>query len=404
MPARHLRPLLGLLVGCLVGGGASAQAPRSVSRADARASALRLAPRLRLALGDTALAAATLRDSRLLPDPTLSYAWSKSAPTRHLTLEVPLDLPWVRSQRIAAAEAGRTGSAWRLAFERAATALDADTAYTRALAARERRDASRRDAIGADSLRRIAMIRRDAGDASELDVQVAAIGAGQQRNRAAADSAAYDDALLALQTTMGLAGDTLVIVLTDTLAPPPDDAPRWDGTPVLVAAAQADLAAATATAFFARRNRIGMPMLTAGIESGDDASPGALPTVGLSVPLPLFNRNQGAAAIATAEMQRAEATLAAVRLESAAARSRARRAFRLALDQIARDADLLAAADRVTAMSITAYREGAATLASVLEAQRGAREVRLQYLDDVAAAWIARGVVLLLAESTPDRP
>jgi outer membrane protein TolC len=40
-------------------------------------------------------------------------------------------------------------------------------------------------------------------------------------------------------------------------------------------------------------------------------------------------------------------------------------------------------------MSLTAYREGQSSLPNVLEAQRNARDVLGQYIDDLAAAWIA---------------
>lgn len=382
-----------------------AQTLRSLTRAEAVEAGLARAPRFRLAQGDSALAAARLRDSRLFPDPTLALSYSKSAPKYHVDLDIPLDLPWIRSQRIAAAEFGRAGSRWRLAFERAATALDVDTAYTRAVAARERSQLSMRNARDADSLLRIAMVRRDAGDASELDVQLATLFAGQQSNQAASDSAASDDALLALQATMGMTDGIVVIATSDAVTPPAPITAPASGNPLLVAAATADLQAASAASSLARRSRIGSASLTAGFETGDDSEPGMLPTVGIAIPFPLFNRNQGGVAIAEAEQQRAAATLAQVRVEAATALARAERALRVATDRIARDSTLLAAADRVSAMSLTAYREGAATLASVLEAQRSARDVRAQYLDDIVSAWIARGVVVLLsATDTSSRP
>jgi outer membrane protein TolC len=40
-------------------------------------------------------------------------------------------------------------------------------------------------------------------------------------------------------------------------------------------------------------------------------------------------------------------------------------------------------------MALTAYREGASSLPNVLEAHRTARDVLAQYIDDLAAAWIA---------------
>ena len=55
---------------------------------------------------------------------------------------------------------------------------------------------------------------------------------------------------------------------------------------------------------------------------------------------------------------------------------------------------------------MTAYREGAAPLATAIEAQRNAREILAQYIDDLAAAWIAtaalRVAVLVAARSATD--
>jgi outer membrane protein TolC len=62
----------------------------------------------------------------------------------------------------------------------------------------------------------------------------------------------------------------------------------------------------------------------------------------------------------------------------------------------------VASANRVAAMSLTAYREGASSLPNVLEAQRNARDVLAQYVDDLAAAWIA-SAVLRVATLTPSR-
>jgi outer membrane protein TolC len=40
-------------------------------------------------------------------------------------------------------------------------------------------------------------------------------------------------------------------------------------------------------------------------------------------------------------------------------------------------------------MSLTAYREGESSLPNVLEAERNARDILGQYIDDLADAWIA---------------
>ena len=45
----------------------------------------------------------------------------------------------------------------------------------------------------------------------------------------------------------------------------------------------------------------------------------------------------------------------------------------------------MTSANRVAAMSLQAYSEGAVALANVLEAQRNAREIVARYIDDLAA-------------------
>jgi cobalt-zinc-cadmium efflux system outer membrane protein len=132
----------------------------------------------------------------------------------------------------------------------------------------------------------------------------------------------------------------------------------------------------------------GAPSVQMGVEWGDtseDPPNRLLPTVGVSIPLPLFNRNQGGIAQAQAERDRARAELASTRLlvkQRFIEGQRERESLRA---RVARDQDLVVRAERVAAKSLTAYREGASSLPAVLEARRTAREVLGQYIDDLAA-------------------
>jgi hypothetical protein len=90
--------------------------------------------------------------------------------------------------------------------------------------------------------------------------------------------------------------------------------------------------------------------------------------------------------------------------ELAAATARARRAASVAEARATRSAQLQGSAQRVAALALLAYQEGAAALPAVLEAQRTARESRAQYLDDVASARITMGLVRLLTFSETGRP
>ena len=400
-----------------------AQSAQPVSRAEAMSAALSRGARVALARADTAAARAALLTARAFENPTLSGTYSTATPRWHVLVDLPVAYPWIRGARIGSARAAGDAARYRFAFEHAAAALDADTTYTRALAALSHLRLSNRTAQDADSLRRMAVQRRDAGDAAQLDVELATVNAGQQANIAASDSLGYFSALLDLQAAMGMQFRDVAIVLTDSLEAPPDIEPLGDAdsvsagdaavqmraaaagrgqaesaVPLQVAAAAAAARGAALATTVQRRSVWLAPTITAGFETGDPSGsePGVLPTIGIGLPLPLFSRNQGPLAQARAEQARASAELQLARVESQAAIARGRRQLQIALVTVQRDRALVAAAARVAAMSLAAYREGASGLPNVLEAQRSAREVVARYADDLAQAWIAAATLRVL--------
>jgi outer membrane protein, heavy metal efflux system len=391
--------------------GVAQQGP-ALNRAQAIAAALSRNPRLAAARADSAAAAARITTAGALPNPTFAASYSKSTPQYHFTAEMPFDQLWLRGTRVAAAEAGQLSARYRLRYQIASVSLDVDTTYTRALAAVAHSRLSTRNAQDADSLRRIAIARRDAGDASDLDVELVTLTAGQQANAAAADSVTAQATLLELQALIGTVNEGSGVTLTDSLdvstdigvaamPPPPADAP------LLVASGAALVQAATLNARVQHRNVFGSPGVVVGFETGDPtgAEPGLLPTVGIALPLPIFNRNRGPIAEAEAERAHAVAELNVARIESQLQLSRTRSALVATAGRLTRDRQLLQSATRVQTMSLAAYREGASPLTSVLEAQRIARDVQGQYVDDAANALIAAATLRLLtltpASATP---
>jgi len=384
--------------------GLVAQQP--VTRAQAVEAGLARGARAALGRADTAFAAGALRTARALPNPTLSGTYTKDVPHYHYVADLALDLPWLRSARVGAAASARDAARYGFAFERAAIRFDADTTYTRALAALAHARLSRRTARDADSLLTMARLRREVGDVSELDVRLAEVNAGQLENVAVDDSLAALDALLAVQFVMGLPADVPTITLSDSLVPTgttPVDTTGGDPLPVVAAAAT--LRSAERTLTFAHRSVFAAPTIQVGFERGDPTEPAGtvLPTFGVSLPFPLFNWNGGEIGQARAARDRAQAQLDLTRREAAADLSRARRLLVAALERVARGRRLLASADRVAAMSLRAYAEGAVPLANVLEAQRNAREALGRYIDDVALLNDAVGAVRLLTASR-DQP
>jgi cobalt-zinc-cadmium efflux system outer membrane protein len=377
-----------------------------VTRREAVTAAITVGPRLAVAQADTQVAVAALISATALPNPTLAASYTKDIPTYHASMEFPLDFPWLRGPRVGSANAALSAAQYQFVYARAAAALDADTTYTRALAAREHARLSRRNAQDADSLRKMAVVRRDAGDASDLDVELATVNAGQQANLAATDSMEFVSVLLDLQTLMGLVATQPEVVPMDSLGIPvvgDGDDNVSIGSTLTVVAAQQTLKSAQLNATLQRRSVWSAASVIAGFDWNDATNPGALPTVGISLPVPLFSRAHGPITQAQAELLRARAGLALAQAEGSARIARARRERDIALAKVNRDRILLTSANRVASMSLTAYREGQSSLPNVLEAQRNARDILGTYIDDLAAAWIAAASfrVYILTPASP---
>jgi cobalt-zinc-cadmium efflux system outer membrane protein len=451
---------------CLVIGPRRAHA-QPVTRAEAARRALAAGPRVALARADTAAARAALITARAVPNPSLAATFSMAPPQRHLILDVPIDAPWSRGPRVGAAQATARAARLRFVSERTAALLEVDTTYTMALAAHARFRLSRQTARDADSLRTMTAARRDAGDASDLDVDLATITAGQQWNVAATDSLTYMSTALTVQTLMGIPADSATIVLVDSLRLTPGETDRMlrelDSTSAIiiappavvtapvtlpsatpttapnralpapappapaagvttgattsmspapgaiaaapsVAAAEATLQAAELAVTRERRSVFGMPSVQIGVEwddQGFDPPSKKLPLFGVSIPLPLFDRNRGPIALAQAERDRARADLAATRLLAKQRLIEGLRERESLRARIARDQNLVASAERVAAKSLTAYREGASALPAVLEARRTAREVLGQYIDDLAALMTLESELRALTQPLP---
>jgi cobalt-zinc-cadmium efflux system outer membrane protein len=376
-----------------------AQAQQPVTRQQAIEAALARGPRVLVAFADTALARGQLSIARAWQNPTVTAEYTQSPPQRHLSVELPLEFPWLRAARVGAARLAANASRYRFALERAGARFDADVAYTRALAAEAHADISRRLALEADTMLQMTVIRRDAGDASELDVQLATVSGGQRANDAQRDSMDAVGTLLDLQVVMGLDADRTLIALADSLAPPADTIVAAPGVTLAVLAAEADLASGERTLSLEQRAFLPAPSFIAGFETGDPSGfeGGLLPTLGLSIPLPLLNRNRGPIAVARANRDRALSKLAVARRESAQQIARAQLERGSALARAERGRLLVLSANRITGMSRRAYFEGAAGFPAVLESQRNAREALGRYIDDLAAAHLAEAALRLAA-------
>jgi cobalt-zinc-cadmium efflux system outer membrane protein len=436
--SRLLIPRIALLLTFL--GGMPLSAQRLVTRRDAIETALSAGPRVALARADSAAARAREVTARAHPNPSLSPSYSKAVPQGHIVFDVPIESPRLRGARIGAARASTRAARLQFLSERAAAVVEVDTTYTRALAADARFRLARQNAREADSLHKMTITQRNAGDASDLDVDLASITAGQQSNAAMADSLTYMSAVLTVQTLMGLSADTVIIALADTLrltppdttATPPNGGDAAATTPVAIgipaalnvalspvstpapasrlaptiAAAEANVQAAELSVLRERRSVFQWPALSVGVEFHDPtgSETGLLPLIGFALPLPIFNRNQGPIAEAELERDRARIQLASARLEVRQRLVEGLRERDALRAEINRDLALIVSAQRVATRSLTAYREGASALPAVLEARRSAREVLGQYIDNVAALLIVNTELRALTQTVSSAP
>lgn len=386
----------------------SIHAQRTITRAQAIQIALDGSTRVAALASDTVAANAQLGAARAYPNPTMTVGYSKSVPQDHLTVEIPLDIPTVRHTRIRAAAATQTSAHYAFLADRAAIELDVDTLYTRAEMALSRLDASNATALDANQLWQLTEARFAAGDASDLEVQLARVNAEQLASVAAGDTADATDAALALQAAMGISADTLIYQ-------PPHSievsftAMRSDRLPLIaprVAAAAATLAAAQQTLALQRASVFGTPAVQIGVEARDPtgAEHGLLPTIGVALPIPLFNRNGGQISAARAAVDRSRAELATAHVEAISQLDRAYRARASAVTRSVRDGRAAISADSVLILSRKAYEEGEMTIADVLQAQRTYREVLAQNQKDLATVLVNDAIIRIYTGQPVTQP
>lgn len=325
MFSRHVRPAVLCAAVAMAGLGAPPRAlAEPLTLADALARAQARSPLLTAAQAAVAAAEGRARQAGLPPNPEAGlqsenlagsgqYRDFKSAETT-LSVSQRLELGGKRRARQAAAvaevEAARLGAAIAKAD------LDHEVAvrYAEALATRDRLSLARETAERAESLAKAAAALVEAGREPPLRALRAEAASREAAATVVAAEAEAEAARRALATLWGEAADAVDLV--DTPAPEAVGARGVDPAETL----DARLARAerrTAEAVIDRERAAARPDLTvqAGVRRFQQNGDSAL-VVGVSAPIPVFNRNQGAVAAA-----RADATAAEARERLALARS-----------------------------------------------------------------------------------
>jgi cobalt-zinc-cadmium efflux system outer membrane protein len=353
--------------------------------------------------------------AKVAPNPTLDYSGTRlrsgtntgAAHIDEYGLEWPLLIFGQRGKRIKAAEGGVAAESARVDADLSERAHDLRTSFADLLAQQERTRILEEARADLDRVAHVVAGRKAAGEASDYDslrVQTEDRAMVAQLGDARGDLA---DARGKIAILLGQTGASLHAAgaLTIDARTPLDVETLWgiasEKLPALVAARKEE-EASKAAVDSAKRDAWPVPVLSGGAELTQDAQSTSA-TFGISIPLPVLDRNQGAVAHARAHAD--EATLERKAIE-AETRADLERAVKVATERRAALADLDAAVSsrlpEMRAMAESAYREGRGDILELLDAFRSLTSTQLARVDAYAGAAHAEADLLFLTGRAAD--
>ena len=395
-----------------------AQAPEPPNEVDlgevirmARSSAN---PRVRAIAVRARTARAELVEASVHPNPSLSYTFT--GPLRgpntldgsqhFVGLDQPILLSGQRAARQRAAERRVQAAEARADAELMSLVRDARHLYVNLLLAQKSLQIKQRSLETLERVRRIVETRSTLRgssryDALRLDVEQSALGAELERQRAEIEDAGAR--LGALLGRPGWSPRARGKLDPGRSALPPAVAVHalQRSNPELVAALRE---ASAAESEIDAANRDAWPVPTLGIGALMTTEPRSIAgVVGVTIPLPAFDRAQGARSRARAEAAAAEAEQRAVRAEIVAEAQRAARQLALKKATLERlDRSALARLPALTAMAEDAYREGVGGVVALLDASSAERDLLLDRASLAAEVMHAEIDVLALTGAILD--
>jgi cobalt-zinc-cadmium efflux system outer membrane protein len=372
-----------------------------------------LAERFNISVGE-----ARILQARLRPNPVLSVggnyldvlgsgfnpARSAAGPTEfNARVDYLIERGRKRQERVAVAEAARDVSQAELLNTIRTLVLDVQNGFTEVLLAKENLELARASLEAFNRIVAVNRTRVDSGDLAKVELVRSEVAALQFRNQVRQSELRLRVAKNRLQTLMGrrafaadfdvagdLRRDRLLLqqpeILAAALAARPDlDALRREQARSL-AEIRLQLAQGkmdyTLGASYNRQFNVGTG------QRGDSVG------VFFSVPLPVYNRNQGEIERARREQAQIEARIRSLEQEIAAEVANAYEQYATAktlLESI--EADMLEQARRVREVTEFSYRRGEATFVELLDAQRAFNET-MQGLNEARAEY-ARSLFLI---------
>jgi cobalt-zinc-cadmium efflux system outer membrane protein len=349
------------------------------------------------------------RQTTAYPNPafqaTHEPVWRDGTRQSETYLNLSQQLEWSgRSARIAAAQGRAAAAQARATADSARLALQVTQAYVRAATAETR-------------LRRLKQVTRvfRRADTSMAERETGGDASGYAVRRVRLERARYEQRLAAARLDVESAHRQLALLILPNDAPSVAAASLPTAVPPLIAEQKAlrtalrqrpelrrrrsEIDAQKAARRAARREAWPDPSVTAGYKRQSDGFEGVF--LGVGIPLPLFDRNRGAAEAEAARLEtaRTQKTLARREIRNEVRRAHdayasARRQFQLV------GGDLLTGADDLLRIAQTSYDEGEMSLVELLDAASAYRDARLKTIDLRKELW-TRYFKLLRAMGRP---
>ncbi|MBI3272828.1 MAG: TolC family protein [Planctomycetes bacterium] len=343
------------------------------------------------------LATALIWEARLYPNPTFlcsieDYKTKDRRAFDHSTKRIGVGIPVVVGGRIGAASAvaekERQLAAIAYVWRRREVLTEAKRAFVNLLSTRRALELAKETRAIAADFNRVATERYNVAAIPQMEVlksDVYLAGADIDVRVAEKNAVTAQQALHALLGDAQLAADRFEGELSARFTPPALaalGAEAGAGHP-LVEAARRARESAELQLEQARAER--MPDPEVEVMVGRDGDNDSLAQVGLAVPLPLFNRNQGRIAAAEAKIRQADFKLRATENDLRRQLGEAHREFVAAQERARAYGDeMLPKAQISLELTTEGYRQGKFGYLDVLDAQRTLAEAKLSYATALA--------------------
>jgi outer membrane protein, heavy metal efflux system len=355
--------------------------------------------------------------ARTYPNPDVSYGavhlvsgLSTGAVTQQqVVFDLPLLLFKQRQARLGAADLNVTAEQAHVDESLGARRLQVRQAFATLLSRQQQLAAVQNSVADLQRVEGVVRGRAEAGERSDYDVARIEIETERVHVEMMNTEADVDDAAGQLATLLGFPGWSPRAVghLDPDLTVPTDVDALWataqQRRPSLVAIRRQQ-AAAQGGLFVAQRERLPVPAFSAGTQVTHEVT-GTSTFFGFSMPLPLFDRNQGAIAKATAQVRAQDLALEAELAESRADIERATIVLakrRQALTEL--ETQVVQRVPTLRRMSEDAYREGGADILELLDALRSVKDIEIVHVQQLESAKLAEEVVVAAAGLDTDPP